>query len=274
MGENLRIRSIPGDRGRAGIVARFITFEHPLNERIRTFLRLEHLFKQVDFFLPQEAVWAVRGVVVGLLDIVGITSRSDTKSDLLKELERNSTNLARIRHQRGVDLQVLEQVVAELERASIRLRALEGPIGQSLREHELLKAVAQRSSIPGGSCSFDLPQFHHWLEQPPERWRGDLLGWIQTLQPVRDALGLLLSLTRGSSSARPVTARQGFYQDSLDAQLPHQMLRIAIPQEAGWYPEVSGLKQRFTIRFLGNGAGPRPTQVQADVDFLLTCCVI
>ncbi len=255
-------------------MAKYITFEHPLNERIRTLLRLEQLFKQVDFFFPQEAVWAVRAAVDALLEIVGIAGRADVKSELLKELERNSTNLTRIRHQRGVDLRMLEQVLGQLEQAGTRLYALEGPIGQSLREHEMLKAVGQRASIPGGTFSFDLPQYHYWLERPPEQRRGDLLGWIQGLQPLRDALALLLSLTRGSSGARPVTAPQGFYQDTLDAQLPHQMLRIAIPEEAPWYPEVSGHKQRFTIRFMGSGPGPRPAQVQADVDFLLTCCVI
>lgn len=255
-------------------MAKHITFEHPLNERIRTFLRMEQLFKQVDFFLPQDSTWAVRGAVLGLLDIAGIAARSDVKSELLKELERNSTNLTRIRHQRGVDLQVLEQVLGELAGASTRLYALEGPLGQTLREHELLKAVAQRASIPGGSFSFDLPQFHFWLEQPPERRRAELLGWMDTLQPLRDAVALLLSLIRGSSRARQVTAPHGFYQDTLDTQLPHQMLRIAVPQDAPYYPEVSGHKQRFTIRFLGNGGGQRPVQVQEDVSFLLTCCVI
>ena len=37
-----------------------LTFEHPLNERIRTFLRLEHLFKKVAHFLPQDDHWASR----------------------------------------------------------------------------------------------------------------------------------------------------------------------------------------------------------------------
>lgn len=255
-------------------MAKHITFEHPLNERIRTFLRLEQMFKQVEFFLPQEAVWAVRSAVQALLDIAGIASRSDVKSELLKELERNSANLTRIRNQRGVDPQMLEQVLGELARTSAQIYAIEGPIGQAIREHELIKAVAQRASIPGGTFSFDLPQFHYWLEQPPERRRGELLGWVQGLEPIRDALGLLLSLTRGSSGPRPLTAPQGFYQDTLDTQLPHQMLRVAIPQDSPWYPEISGHKQRFSIRFLESGFGPRPTQAKADVDFLLTCCVI
>lgn len=255
-------------------MARFITFEHPLNERMRVFLRLEQLFKQFDFFLPQEAVWAARAAVSALLDIAGLAGRADLKNELLKELDRNSTNLARIRHQRGVELQVLEQVLGQLQQAGARIQGMEGPIGQSIREHELLKAVAQRASIPGGSFSFDLPQFHYWLEQPSAGRRGELLGWVQSLQPVRDALGLLLSLTRGSSGPRPMTAPKGFYQDTLDVQLPHQMLRIAIAQDAPWYPEVSGHKQRFSIRFLENGPGTRPTQTQTDVDFMLTCCVI
>ena len=255
-------------------MAKYVTFEHPLNERIRTFLRLEHLFKQVNFFLPQESPWATRATVNGLLDIVGATGRGDIKSEILKELERNMANLSRIRRQRGVDLQMLDQVLGELERASSRVYGLDGPVGQELREDDFLKAIAQRNSIPGGTCSFDLPQFHHWLEQPPARRHEDLHAWVRKLEPVRDAVALLLSLIRGSSTAHPATAPQGFFQDNLDTQVPHQMIRIGLREDAPWYPEVSGHKHRFSIRFLDNLASARPAQAQEDVDFLLTCCAI
>ena len=63
-----------------------LTFEHPLNERIRTFLRLEHLLDKVVHFLPQEDAWASRAAVEGLLDILAVTARADIKTELLKEL--------------------------------------------------------------------------------------------------------------------------------------------------------------------------------------------
>jgi cell division protein ZapD len=255
-------------------VAKYITFEHPLNERIRAFLRLEHLFKQADFFLSQDSVWTVRALVNTYLDIAGITGRSDIKSEILKELDRHLSSLARIRHQRGVDLQMLDQVLGELEGASTRLYSLEGPLGVPLRENDLLKSVAQRGSIPGGTCSFDLPQFHFWLEQSLERRRADLERWGQCLQPARDAIALLLSLTRGSSAAREVTASQGFFQENLNPENPTQMLRIGLPLDATTYPEVSGHKHRFSIRFLHSPSSERAAQIQEDVAFLLTCCVI
>jgi cell division protein ZapD len=255
-------------------VTRYVTFEHPLNERTRTFLRLEHLFKQVEFFVSQESGWAARASISALLDILGATGRSDIKSEILKELERTSTALARIRRQQGVDLKMLDQVLGELEQTSLRVYQMEGQIGQQLRENEFLKSIAQRSSIPGGTCSFDLPQLHLWLEQGADRRQHNLKGWVQTLEPIREAIALLLSLTRGSSTARQVTAPQGFFQDSLDAQVPHQMIRIGLSQDIPWYPEVSGHKHRFTIRFLDGTSSERPVQTQEDVEFLLTCCVI
>ena len=66
-------------------MTRYVTFEHPLNERTRTFLRLEHLFKQVEFFVSQESGWAARASISALLDILGATGRSDIKSEILKE---------------------------------------------------------------------------------------------------------------------------------------------------------------------------------------------
>ena len=66
-----------------------IVFEHPLNERIRTFLRLEHLFEQTGHFLPLQDTWANRAAVDGLLNIIHIFARSDLKTEILKELEKS-----------------------------------------------------------------------------------------------------------------------------------------------------------------------------------------
>jgi cell division protein ZapD len=256
-------------------VTQKLVFEHPLNERVRTFLRLEHLFEKVAFFAPQETAWAARAAVEGLLDIGALTSRADIKTELLKELDRHSATLKRIRRQPGVDQQTLDQILDELQRAASGLRDLAGQIGQRVREDEFLKSVTQRSSIPGGTCSFDLPQYHHWLTQEPEVRRGDVDTWMEDLIPVRGAIDLVLSLARTSATPRPVRAEDGFFQEALDAQAPAQLVRVTLDGRDSLYPEISGHKNRFSIRFMQMQPSEwqRPVQFREDLDFTLTCCV-
>ena len=50
---------------------------------------------------------------------------------------------------------VLNQVLADIERAATQLFAMTGKIGQYLRENEWLMSIKQRTSIPGGACELD-----------------------------------------------------------------------------------------------------------------------
>jgi cell division protein ZapD len=250
-----------------------IVFEHPLNERIRTFLRLEHLFEKVDYFMPQYDPWTTRVAVDALMDITAVTARADMKSEIQKELDRNMASLRRLARDPAVDSAALERILGELEHAARGIQGLDCPIGQAAREDDFLKSVAQRSSIPGGACSFDIPQYHHWLIQTPERRQTRLEGWLKDLRPADVAIRLILSLARGSANPRRMTAEGGFFQEALDAQAPAQLVRVGLEADSDIYPEVSGHKTRFTIRFLRIEPRGRPTQCQEDVAFRLTCCV-
>ena len=99
-----------------------LTFEYPLNERIRTFLRLEYLFEKVAHFLLQEDPWMSRMAVEGILDILTITTRGDIKTELLKELERNTNALNRMQRELEVDLKTLEKTLGDLRKAISELR--------------------------------------------------------------------------------------------------------------------------------------------------------
>ncbi|NBC49100.1 MAG: cell division protein ZapD [Gammaproteobacteria bacterium] len=248
-------------------------FEHPLNERIRTFLRLEHLLEKVEYFVAQSEQWSTRAAVEALLDVVAITARADIKTELLKEIDRNLSTLARVRHQPGVDPAALEEVVSGLEKAAAGIHEIAGQIGSNARDDEFLKAVAQRSSIPGGACSFDVPLYHHFLTQPIAQRRARIDQWFADMRPVHDAIRLVLSLARTSATPRSLTAQEGFFQEALDSQAPAQLLRVGVPEEWPVYPEISGHKNRFSIRFMRAQPGSRPAPSQDDIPFRLTCCV-
>ena len=80
-----------------------ITFEQPLTERMRTFLRVEFLYEQTLFHVDKPTEFSARAAVSALLEILTILGRGDVRTDVNKELERHAELLARYRSQPGVD---------------------------------------------------------------------------------------------------------------------------------------------------------------------------
>jgi len=251
-----------------------LIYEHPLNERVRTFLRLQHLFQRALHFLPLDDIWSTRVAVEGLLDIVSITARADIRTELVKELDRNINTLNRVRRQPGVDVDMLDNIMQDLQQTAAGLQRLGGQLGQTARDDDFLKSIAKRNSIPGGACSFDLPQYHQWLTQDTEVRQERLNRWMHDLLPVNGAIDLVLSLARTSAVPRQETAESGFFQEALDIQAPAQMVRVHLDSDQAVYPEISGHKNRFSIRFLYAEPGGRSSQCRDDVPFTLTCCVL
>jgi cell division protein ZapD len=254
-------------------VSILVTFEHPLNERIRTFLRIEHLDEQLRHFQKQTDLAALRMAINTLLDLITITARSDLKNDILKELDRIFNVLKRVGNQPSVNPRALEQILENVYLATGSLRRFHSPIGLNAREDEFLKAISQRSSLPGGACSFDLPQYHYWLLQAPDVHQARFAHWLSDLEPAIEAVQLILSLVRSSAATRSVTAVEGFFQEALIPDAPTQLLRVRVATTHCRYPEISGHKNRYSVRFMAINAEGRTHQCTADVPFNLTCCV-
>lgn len=247
-------------------------YEQPLNERIRTFLRLEFLFEGLDTALQGNSEQQNRDVIQSLLNLLSVFDRSDLKQEIIKELDRLVSNLSALENSPGVDKRALDSLLAELDGLIDALYLKKSAIGQKLRENDFLFSIRQRSSIPGGTCDFDLPAYHHWLQHTPNDVRKQqLTEWSEPFSSVRSAVKMILQLIRGSSGFSESTAPSGFYQHSLNNQAT-QMIRIRIPRNTGYFPEISGGKHRFTIRFMKFDINQRAQQVDEDVDFSLCCC--
>ena len=72
-----------------------ITFEHPLSERVRNFLRIEYLFKRFqDEISCHHSAWAHHLALSTLFDIMESAARAELKLDILQELERQKWLMA------------------------------------------------------------------------------------------------------------------------------------------------------------------------------------
>lgn len=252
-----------------------IIYEQPLNERIRTFLRLEFLFAQATHHLHQPSLWDSRCTLASTLDILSIFGRTDLKTEVLKELERNAAILTRLGSNPDIDQARLKRILSELEALSAKLHKCGGPIGADLKKHEFLTSIQQRSAIPGGTCDFDLPAYHFWLKRPAQERTRDLAAWLGRFEAIAQAIQLILKLIRESTVLKPVTAQSGFFQKTLDPNHPCQLVRVAVHQDIPYHAEISGGRHRFTVRFLESARLDGHTrQATRDIEFELGCCVI
>ena len=253
---------------------RTLIFEQPLNERMRTFLRLDFLYSQALYHNETGSQWGTRAAVTSLIDILAIITRSDVRSDALKELERQLTSLGEFQSKPGVDTNRLKALITNLTRLRSELVNNAGVANlQPLKDSEFLNAIRHRSSIPGGTCEFDLPDYLYWLSQPDEIRVLAFNQWLTMLRPLCDAVSELIWLIRQNGRTRQETAQGGNFTITFDRENPLQLLRITLPASMGLYPEVSGSHHRCNMRFLSwKGVGERATQADSDVKFLLTCC--
>ena len=250
-----------------------LIFEQPLNERMRTFLRLDFLYSQALHHNQGESSWGSRAAMSGLLDILAITSRSDVRADVLKELERQLVIFNEFQNKAGVDTARLKAIITNLVRLRNDLAASGSAYPQSLKDSEFLSAIRHRSAIPGGTCEFDLPDYFYWLNKPDAE-RAEAFGaWLILFRPLCDAIAELLWLTRQNGKARREVAAGGVFNITFDRDAPVQMIRIALPGESALYPEISGSHYRCSIRFLTwAGLRERARQADGDIEFELTCC--
>jgi len=250
-----------------------LSFEQPLTERMRTFLRLDFLYGQAVYHNEMATQWGSRAAVASLLDILSISTRGDVRSDVLKELERHISALGEFQARPGVDDARLRAVVANLVRLRTDLAGSGTAYLQSLKDSAFLSAIKHRSAIPGGTCEFDLPDYYFWLNRPTEL-RAQAFGqWLGLLRPLCDAIAELLWLTRQNGRPREEIARGGTFNITFDRDAPIQLMRIALPAGSNLYPEISGSHYRCSVRFLAwNGLDGRSSQAEGDIPFVLTCC--
>jgi len=250
-----------------------IDYEFPLNEKVRTLLRLEDLFARMEHFTRHSHSMDHHTALITLFEILEVASRADLKSELLQELERQKRNLAALHNNPAISEDALDAILMEIENASTSLLAMSGKIGQHLRDNEWLMGIKQRACMPGGTCQFDLPSYHYWQEQDANIRRECLRDWLAPLLPLNAGLEIVLRLLRESGKVIQFTAHQGTFQQMQGGRVA-QMLRVSLDRELACIPEVGANKYAINIRFIAANYAAKSTLFEQDVPFELTFCSI
>jgi len=200
------------------MLGKYQTFEQPLNERIRMCLRVETLMKRFHYFEALKGDWSAYSALLTILELTSLLERGDLKQELMKELERQHGALRALSKHQEIDHSKLDLILSKQKHALERLHRLDGKLGEHLKRVDFLLGIKQRTSIPGGSCDFDLPQLRFWLNQDHQHRVANLQDWVAPYCQLEEVIALIMKTIRDSAAARPEVAENGFYQKPLDTK--------------------------------------------------------
>ena len=201
-----------------------ITYEQPLNERIRTFLRLEFCSARRTIRSP--------AIPPGT---AAARRQSDRDSERLRPWrseDRSHQGTGRLAARwRGwntiptstaASCEILDRIDVLVDRLYRcrdrwgRTKTTSSPPSSSAPPFLAVPAISTCPRIITGCKSL----------RPP---RCGLRQWLSSFDNFRAAIDLILGMVRESASESRETATAGFYQKSLDTSVPYQLIRVTLP---------------------------------------------
>jgi len=249
-----------------------ILYEYPLNERIRAYLRLHQLFNRLGQLIARSEALDHHFALTTLFEIIEVASRSELKSDVLKDLERQKQLYNGYRGNPAISEKALDGLIAQLDEHFESLNQVTGKIGQSLNGNDFLMALRSRVVIPGGTCEFDLPAYFAWQHHDAASRARDLGQWVAPFGPLAQAIQLLLQMLRESGSSQKVMAASGQLQQNLPQGRTFQLLRLKIDPALGITPEISCNRLLVVIRMMQQQSDGKLVATTEDVPFEMSLC--
>ncbi|MCZ4339165.1 cell division protein ZapD [Shewanella colwelliana] len=240
-----------------------LIYEQPLNEKTRSYLRLEYLANQLQSNLDQDHQ---HRCFYPLFSLCELTERCDYRTEIIKDIDKQLITLKKWQNLPHIDEAQVNEYIERLQQARTQLVGCERP-GQKLKQDRFLSALRQRFGMPGACCNFDLPQLHYWLAKPWAIRQQEYQSWIANFQCLLTPIKLLLELTRKTTSYNPATAVAGFYQGSSNQAL--SLIRVKLDAKQGCYPTISGNRNRYAIHFVLFDQQKHSDQ---SIDFMLATC--
>lgn len=249
-----------------------ILYEYPLNERIRTYLRLEHLFTRLSGLVVRDDPVDHHYAITTIFEVMDVGGRADLKTEVLKDLEKQKHVLNGYRGNPAISEAALDDIIGQLNACFSSLNALSGKVGQSLTENDWLMNIRRRVGIPGGTCEFDLPAYFAWQHLSAPRRRADLERWTASLVPLARSVEMLLKFLRDSGFPQKVSASSGLYQQTLPQGKTFHLLRLRLDRSSALVPEISANRMMVSVRMMRRDDDDRVYSAAENAEFELTLC--
>tara|TARA_R110002110_G_scaffold121431_2_gene297245 strand:- start:81997 stop:82767 length:771 start_codon:yes stop_codon:yes gene_type:complete len=249
-----------------------LIYEFPLNEKIRTLLRLEQQFICFRDCLARSQAYDAYSAITILVEIYKLLEYSAADKVLLEEQLKYHRSLERLTQTPSIDVVALNNVLAKIKSSTEALKNFN--FSQvAFMQHELFKSYTNRMPLPGGTMCFDTPLLHYWLQQSTSQHQEYCESWIAEFQPVENGLLLLLHLLRQCHYPKSVVSKYGQFKQPLKQPHDVQLIKIEYDNALAVYPQFSGDKHRVNIQFFDGCLEQRTHKTtHQDIPFELTLC--
>ena len=248
------------------------TYELPLNERLRTFMRVEFLYKRLNYTLESDDTWAIRSSVNTLLEIYSILSRTDVRREVLFDLDRYIFQMTQYQDSSMVNKERAIEMNEKLDSLKNEVDEVGTGYLSQIRDIDFVGSLLHRHTLPGGRAEFDMPKYKFWLDSGLTRTRRDLKEWVGVVKPVCDSIDQILWLLRESAEAISTVAINGLYNHQIERNSQISLVRIFLSKN-NVFPEISGGKHLISIRFLNwTKTDKKTTQENKNIRFKISLC--
>lgn len=248
-------------------------YEQPLCERMRLFMRLESMFKQMHLFHKADEYYSIQLFLDALFDVLDFLHRYEIRSEILKELQRLQTAIIRDTLQPGHGFSSQTAMENAIDHSLQAIHDIDlNPISL-LRENELFNSLRQRNFNQSGNCLFEVPAYQYWLAKNGGDANPFLVHCYSLFTPIAEAIKLVLGMVRASAEISQEHTNDGMFIKTLDKDKRNQLLRVHLTTEHNVFPRISGDNHRFAIRFMEqDNPQMRSSQTTRPVHFALQIC--
>ena len=247
-------------------------YELPLNERLRTFMRIEFLYSRLKYFVSNlNDSWQTRTVIHTLLEIYSILSRTDVRREVLADLDRYIMQMQRFQSAPDADNDMVNNVLEDLDSIKNQVVDIGTDYLLKLREDEFIASLLHRHTLPGGKAEFDMPKYKFFLESDKKNVAVQINSWIDIIRPICEGIDKLMWIIRESNEPISTVAVGGQYNHQIESRTQISLVRI-ITNDTNVYPEISGGRHLIAVRFFSHNEDEGYIQFEDNVEFKISLC--
>ena len=242
-------------------------YEEPVQEKIRKFIKIEFLLNKIYYFKGKDDKSENYIALLALCELYEILSRSDIKSELIREIETQNSYFQLIKEMPQADSSKLNSV---LEKQNILLKLIysnEVNYLDHLGRDILFKTILKNCFTQLQPASIDF-----WLSRDILIRETQIDLWLEPLIFIKRSIDFILEIVRKSGRFEDRMAEKGFFIEKLNPKKNVLLIRVTLTSDLYYYPQISVGKQRLTIMFMTKDDKNNLVPYQEDLSFILTTC--
>ena len=194
-------------------------YEEPVQEKIRKFIRIEFLLNKIYYFKGKDNKSENYISLLALCELYEILSRSDIKSELIREIETQNTYLQKIKEIPQADSSKLNSVLEKQSQLLKLIYSIEINYLDHLERDILFKTILKNCFTQLQPASIDF-----WLSRDILNRETQIDLWLEPLIFIKRSIDFILEVIRKSGRFEDRVAEKGFFMEKLDPKKTSSLL--------------------------------------------------